>query len=306
MKMNLGGIVPNIDIEKLERLVRDSLVSAASWVEAACGNVANKGKDATQVVLSSSIHQAFTEIDIRLQEIILTPIISEFPELLILAEEKTLITENLSTTEKEFAFICDPLDGTQSYIHGRHDYSTLLALSQRGRIIWGLIACYHPLRIVSSLAPRNNWDKHGTAESFRIACHYRFLTSAYKKQIEKLRNSGYDLSAVPLAVEEYNSPNDRSEYGLGSNGTAILAFLEGHWDAYIAPMITLHDFAAGWAIAKKYGATVMQFSTVSATGWYLLQNQDFHIKSSKNYPVRYRIVIAKNLSIAKKILAVLA
>ena len=80
-------------------------------------------------------HSVVTDTDIAINEIVLEAIKKNFPTHSILSEEGNHILEG----ESEFVWICDPLDGTHNFSHGIPTATFLLALTQNGIPILGLI-----------------------------------------------------------------------------------------------------------------------------------------------------------------------
>ena len=78
-----------IDIGILESLLSDILQEASQWIEASCGRVSLNSKLAVGVE-GSDIHQAVTEVDLELQERILQPLISKFPDMTLPVEVSLL------------------------------------------------------------------------------------------------------------------------------------------------------------------------------------------------------------------------
>ena len=80
-----------------------------------------------------------TEVDTKCEEVILSIIISNFPNHDILAEESGKNLKNNS----DYIWLIDPLDGTMNYSHGYPYFSVSIALEFKGEIICGLV--YDPV-----------------------------------------------------------------------------------------------------------------------------------------------------------------
>lgn len=300
----------DIDVGILESILTDTLREVSQWVEASCGCVPIDSK-LTVGVEATDIHQAVTQVDLELQERILKTVYAKFPDVIPLVEETTDTAKAYKDNRGPVAFILDPIDGTQSFAHGRHDYSTLAAVSIDGRLVFGLVSRYHPFNLRFARLECLPQPKKGTCPTtIKVVCHYRLFREPFKSVIQQLAEGGCELSSVPLSKENYSQSSDswQTGPGLGSNGTAIMALIDGLWDAYIGPMVTLHDFAGPWCIASSSGATVIQFrnADINSPGdWVPCEYPKFYIPSACQYPFRYRVLIARNSAIADRLLNLL-
>lgn len=288
------------DLADLEAILRNALSAAAPWVEAQCGCVEQETKPSVGVE-ATAINQAVTLVDRELQDRILAPIFERFSHLVPLVEEQTPLAERHRGNRSAWAFILDPIDGTLSYTKGRHDYSTLAALSVHGRLVFGCVARYHPFDVqfarVSDDVPTNEGNG---PDRLRIGCHYRLFREPFASISDRLRQTGCELSMIPT-----EGPDGE---GLGSNGPAILALRDGRFDAYLAPHITLHDFAGPWCLATSAGCVGVKFQTSdpsAADDWTVDPEPRFEIADASSYPRRYRVLIARTRGIAERVLAML-
>lgn len=77
-----------------------------------------------------------TEADKNANDIIVSGIKKEFPDMGILAEESS---DDLSRLEKRYCFLVDPLDGTKEFIRGNDEFTVNIALTEWGKPIGGVI-----------------------------------------------------------------------------------------------------------------------------------------------------------------------
>ncbi|MDA8896886.1 hypothetical protein N9Q11_02615 [Acidimicrobiia bacterium] len=77
-----------------------------------------------------------TQADREIEKLIRLTIQKTFPTHNIIGEE----FEDLNN-ESEFTWIVDPIDGTRSFITGKHDFGTLIGLKQGQDLIGGVIDC---------------------------------------------------------------------------------------------------------------------------------------------------------------------
>ena len=77
-----------------------------------------------------------TQADREIEKLIRFTIQETFPTHNIIGEE----FEDLNN-ESEFTWVIDPIDGTRSFIAGKHDFGTLIGLKQGQELIGGVIDC---------------------------------------------------------------------------------------------------------------------------------------------------------------------
>ena len=296
-------------IEQFDEILQAVFADRSEWVESQCGCALRETKSAKNVE-ATSIHSAVTHVDRELQDAVLSSVYAEFPSLVPLVEEDTPLAVQYRQNTGDVAFILDPIDGTQCFANGRHDYCSMAAISVAGKIVYGGVARYHPFDWTSSITNEFELLVATEGETLKIACHYRFFREPYLPLTDKLHAANFRLGAVPLDESDYGTNDDAwaSGNGLGSNGNAILAMLNGQWDAYLAPMVNLHDFAGPLAIAQAVGATVIRFESASAEqpdAWKPSLDCLFNVAFAADYPKRFRLLIAKNDEIAEQVIATL-
>lgn len=80
-----------------------------------------------------------TDVDLLAERTIVTFLQQEFPEYSVLSEESRSIT-----TDSNYTWIVDPLDGTNNYLFGIPFFSISLALTRKEEVLLGLV--YDPVR----------------------------------------------------------------------------------------------------------------------------------------------------------------
>jgi myo-inositol-1(or 4)-monophosphatase len=103
-----------------------------------------------------------TNADIASNETIIAGLQAIFPSDRILSEE---ITPEADIDSAERVWVIDPLDGTQSFIEGRDDFSVLLALTVNKCAVFSI--CYFPARDIFCTALKGGATSENNQ---RIAC----------------------------------------------------------------------------------------------------------------------------------------
>lgn len=75
-----------------------------------------------------------TEVDLQVEELVREKILHQFPDHGVCGEEY-----GLENADSEFLWTIDPIDGTQSLMHGIPTFGTLLGLRFRGEAVLGFI-----------------------------------------------------------------------------------------------------------------------------------------------------------------------
>ena len=78
-----------------------------------------------------------TQADLAAQEAVRQTVLGAFPHHAVLGEEEDLGHDD--STDTEFRWIVDPIDGTTNFVHGVPHYCVSLALERRGRPLVGAV-----------------------------------------------------------------------------------------------------------------------------------------------------------------------
>ena len=283
-----------MNIEKFCSLVISKLKEVGFYQRIMRGKAQNLGKQAQPDVTETTIHTALTYIDMFTQDYLMLPIFTEFPYLVPVVEEDTGLKTHFKNNQSDYALILDPLDGTYVYTQGGKDYSIMVALVHKGKIIVGI--GYYPEedKIIMAIRGQGAWilDKKGNRISipnlknikkidrYNVAVHYRLLKSPFAPLAQNLYSKGYTLLCSPT--------------GFGTNLTGILRILEGKSCAYIGPHVNLHDIAVPALIVEECGGTVAKFDHKGMddiNSWKRVETLFENLNPAKSTP-RFRVIIA--------------
>jgi fructose-1,6-bisphosphatase/inositol monophosphatase family enzyme len=128
--------MPPIDPSRFVEALSPAMRQAASIARALEGRVPNQPKSAE----TTEVKRALTIADTAAQEALLVPLLENFPQVALEAEEDT---ESVAHFDQSGVarVVCDPIDGTlRSYLEARGPYSVMLGLEQDGRYEAALVA----------------------------------------------------------------------------------------------------------------------------------------------------------------------
>lgn len=211
--------------------------------------LANLGK-VKQVSFKSVQSNLVTEIDHKSEEIIIETLQKDFPDFDILAEE----SGSLSTTNSEFMWVIDPLDGTTNFAHGLAIFSISIGLIRGNEVIAGVV--YDPTR-----------DQMFTAEKGKGALlNGKKLSVSKTKDIKKallVTGFPYNVEENPDKCFERFVMMTKSSRAVRRLGSAALDFayvaagiFDGFWEVKLNPW----DIAAGLLLVEEAGGKVTTFS----------------------------------------------
>ena len=186
-----------------------------------------------------------TEMDARVEELIVGRLAASFPDDAVLAEER-----GASKGRSGRRWIIDPLDGTTNYAHGFPAFAVSIGLGSAGRVEIGVV--YDP-----------NLDEMFVAERGRGTTmnDHPLSVSTTPTLDESLLATGF-----PYNVRE-TTDNNMKEYaafsvrvrGVRRLGSAVLFLawlasgrLEGYWELRIGPW----DVAAGSLLVEEAGGRI--------------------------------------------------
>ncbi len=190
-----------------------------------------------------------TEIDLAAEELIVSRIRKEFPDHIILAEER--YSQNRG---KGIVWVIDPLDGTTNYAHGYPVFSVSIGIEIAGEVEWGVV--FDPTRNELFSARRG----------FGATCNNVQLS------VSKTPSLGASLLATGFPYDiQTDSRNNLDNFcafavrtqGIRRAGSAAVDLcyvaagrFDGFWELKLNPW----DCAAGSLIVKEAGGVVTNFS----------------------------------------------
>jgi fructose-1,6-bisphosphatase/inositol monophosphatase family enzyme len=292
-----------INIDKFYEVTLDRVLEVADYQKAMCGKVENLGKKAQTNVDATSVHTALTYMDMFTQDFLMIPLFREFPDLVPCVEEKTGMKLKYQDNKSDDTLIIDPIDGTEPYCKGEKDYSILVGLLNKGKMV-AAITCYPETKeVYAAIKGKGAWkiDSNGkktdlpkletiTFDDKNVAAHYRFVKEPYNALSDRMKEKGY---VFPINMVDF-----------GTNLSGILRVADGRSCAFIGPHITLHDMGAPSLIIQELGGVVRVFDydgKDDTKNWKRTDDR-FRGLDPKGSNPRFRVIIANNDATADRIL----
>ena len=208
---------------------------------------AEQAKLSRDQINEKSLNQLVSYVDVESEKQLVQGLTDVMPGSGFVTEEETV-----ETTESEYMWIIDPLDGTTNYIFNHNVYSISVALQRNKETVFGVV--YLP-----SLDEYYFANQEGSYKNNRII--------SVSQQTE-LNNT---LLATGFPYYKFDEMDDymsalstlmRSTKGIRRMGSAAidLAYTaEGKFDAYFELNLNPWDIAAGAYIVKQAGGVVIDF-----------------------------------------------
>jgi myo-inositol-1(or 4)-monophosphatase len=121
----------------------DERMSAAFTAAREAGDVLIKRFRKNNPVLSIDAHDVTTQADVDAQHVILSMIREKFPHDRILAEEESVLAAARSSNS-DYRWIIDPLDGTVNFVAGFDRFSVAMAIEYKGAVVGSIV--YAPVK----------------------------------------------------------------------------------------------------------------------------------------------------------------
>ena len=198
-----------------------------------------------------------TQADLASHNLICAELTEQYPDIPIISEESNQTGIKDISTNHDYFWLIDPLDGTKEFINRNGEFTVNIALIYKGRPILGVI--HAPVLEVTYFAEKGNGcfkkDKEGThklpstkldTDSLVVVASKSHLNDATKNYIEQLE-------------EETGKYAEKISVG-SSLKFCLVAEGKAHVYPRLAP--TMHwDTAAGDIIACEAGKTVINYET---------------------------------------------
>ena len=201
-----------------------------------------------------------TEADRAAEQIVVGGLLQQFPQHAVLAEEGVLTTQGRASSDSEWLWLVDPLDGTTNYVHGLPFYGVAMALAFAGRPVVGVV--YAPALGETFTAWRGGGAVRtfadGRKESLQVSATATFADALLATGFSYNRNEpGRDDNAGSVARI---LPHCRDLRRLGSSELDLClvaaGVYDGYWERYLAP----YDVAAGAVLVQEAGGRVSDFA----------------------------------------------
>lgn len=183
-----------------------------------------------------------TEIDGLAQKAIIAEIQKHFPDHRFIAEEEG--ADALGDPESSFAWIIDPLDGTQNFIHGKNLFGSIVALMENEEIVVGAMDLpltkerYHGGKGLGAF-----FNDHPVKLRKTKGMTDAVLASNIMHRAKK-RDDGTYYVNIPYCASIENSGCAADELG---------QILQGHADGAFFDGIKIWDVATGFVLLKEAG-----------------------------------------------------
>jgi 3'(2'), 5'-bisphosphate nucleotidase len=194
-----------------------------------------------------------TEADRRSQELILAHLAAAFPDDALCAEEAT---PTLHTAKREGSrlWVVDPIDGTRGFAIKNGEFSVMIGLVAKGRVVVGVVAEPARTRVTYGRFGHGCWVRTGTG--LPHACH------ATKTEIladAVLVQSHATKGEVPWPVTALKPKKVVETY---SAGVKLAMVARGEADLYVNTYANFGDWdiCAGDLLVTEAGGTVTEIA----------------------------------------------
>ncbi len=191
------------------------------------------------------INNLVTEVDLKSEKAIIDIIKNEFPDHFILSEEAGAIS-----TESEYKWIIDPIDGTVNYSNGIPICCVSIGLEYKGKIEMG--AVYNPFMNEFYFAQRG----------FGASLNDKKISVSNKSDISKsCLVTGFPYTYLdepngPLQIFEKFIRKGIPVRRLGSAAIDLCWVAAGRFDGFYEHQLSAWDSAAGFIIVEEAGGKV--------------------------------------------------
>ncbi len=190
-----------------------------------------------------------TNADIEINNILLNKIYRLTPNIPVISEETSLNKKNENL--KDF-WLIDPIDGTNSYINNKDEFTINAALIINKKPSLGLINVPEKKRLFYSYGPSNSYEITNNKE--------RKLINLDKKNKNIITAVSYSNN-LNSKILEFHNKFKVNTYKKVKSSLKFCLIAAGEFDLYIAdPRAHEWDIAAGHAILEHAGGSVTDFN----------------------------------------------
>lgn len=170
-----------------------------------------------------------------------------------------LVEENSASSQKDWNWIVDPLDGTTNFVHGIPCYAVSIALEHAGQILLGVV---HEVSKDECFYAKKGSGAFCNASRISVSRHGRLA--------DCLIGTGFPIQNFTREESYLGVLRDlmRTTHGLrriGSASVDLCSIACGRIDAFYEYNLKPWDVAAGALIVQEAGGTVSDFQ--GASNW---------------------------------------
>jgi myo-inositol-1(or 4)-monophosphatase len=186
-----------------------------------------------------------TEADLASQEVIRETLLGAFPGHGFLAEENL----SIASSDDDYRWIVDPLDGTTNYVHGIAQYCVSIALERSGKLLVGTV--YDPVadECFSATSGGGAWlgEKRLRASGQQQLSH-AVVAMSFPPGAKR---DSPDVTDFLHVLEQAQSMRRT-----GSSALNLCYVAAGRFDGYWSSSARIWDIAAGVLLVQEAGGIV--------------------------------------------------
>lgn len=195
-----------------------------------------------------SVRDLVTPVDRKVEDFLRHEIQKKYPDHSILGEER-----GTSTGSTDSCWVIDPIDGTNSYVHGLPGYSVSIALQQGGESVAGVV--YGPVLNMMFAAEKG---QGATLNGRRVKVSER---SQLSQSVLATGFAAFRDGQVNESLEMFArvAPKARDIRRHGSAALDLAWVAAGRMDGFWEKGLKLYDYAAGILLVAEAGGRVIDF-----------------------------------------------
>jgi myo-inositol-1(or 4)-monophosphatase len=231
-----------MNLEKISSQVKKLSIQVGDYI------LEERNKLTSDKVQTKGFHDFVTYVDKNSEKKLVEGLAEILPEAGFLVEEETA-----GENSNEYTWIVDPLDGTTNYIHNITPFAISIALSKKGKIIYGLVYELGQKEIFEALE-----NKKPTLNGKTIK------VSDTKSIQESIIATGFpynDFSILDSYLQslQFFMKNTHGIRRLGSAATDLAYTACGRFEGFYEYSLKPWDVAAGSFILQQAGGKVSDF-----------------------------------------------
>ena len=209
------------------------------------GQIANIGKAADRTLISDHAQDAstaFTVLDAAVQDILLGAVLQHFPEVRVIAEEKTPLKRHFVGNNSPYTVILDPIDGTYHFKRGDAPYHITIGLAKDGEMIAAVVARPSEDKFYTAIKDQGAYLRVGKRRPRRLQlpkkpCNNTVFISSKARPHQALARPEFDPREKPIGA-----------------ALVMTQLAEGEICAYLTRQIEIYDAGPPSLIAEEAGA----------------------------------------------------
>jgi myo-inositol-1(or 4)-monophosphatase len=198
---------------------------------------------ATIHLKNNAFDNIVTDVDVAVQERLVSALSKRFPDTAFLNEEDD------AHVMHDRMWIIDPIDGTKNFVRRQEDFAISVAYYEDRQPVFGMVLDVAKAVMYLGIEGQGAWANGVALVPLRYRPLHEVVLDVNLKTLDQLRLLyGADVFALSRSLFAHRS--------IGSGALSLCRLASGKHDVYVGDHLSIWDYAAGAILVRALGGVV--------------------------------------------------